>query len=239
MLTYCFLNIISVHIKICYDSFMKKDEYHHGNLKEKLLETAFNFICEHDVEKLTLKVLADATNTSRSAIYRHFRSKDALIETMIIEGFEDFDAMLSPLLLDKNKSLIDRFYYGGKLYINYAMTNPSLYRLLFGKKYAHIREEIIILGDDCSGFGALKKAIEEGQQSGLLKKADSFTQTIVVWSSLHGLASIIIDGFMDVVSDYETYYNAMFESMLAGLVSKKIKALSVLPFAERLMGVKE
>jgi len=218
---------------------MKKDEYHHGNLKEESLKIAFDFIRKHDIEKLTLKVLSDATNTSRSAIYRHFKSKDALIETMIVAGFEDFDAALSPLLLEQNTPLVERFYHSGKAYIDYARANPSLYRLLFGKKYAHIREEIMTLGDECSGFGALKKTIEEGQQSGLLKKADSFTQAVVVWSSLHGLASIIIDGFMDVESHYEVYYDAMFESMLAGLVSKKIKALSVLPFAEGLMGAKE
>ncbi len=218
---------------------MKKDEYHHGNLKEESLKIAFEFIRKHDVEKLTLKVLSDATHTSRSAIYRHFKSKDALIETMIVAGFEDFDTTLSPLLLEQSRPLVERFYESGKAYIDYARANPSLYRLLFGKKYAHIREEIMTLGDECSGFGALKKAIEEGQQSGLLKKADSFTQAVVVWSSLHGLASIVIDGFMDVASHDETYYDAMFESMLAGLVSKKIKALSVLPFAEGLMGVKE
>ena len=218
---------------------MKKDEYHHGNLKEESLKIAFDFIRKHDIEKLTLKVLSDATNTSRSAIYRHFKSKDALIETMIVAGFEDFDAALSPLLLEQNTPLVERFYHSGKAYIDYARANPSLYRLLFGKKYAHIREEIMTLGDECSGFGALKKAIEEGQQSGLLKKADSFTQAVVIWSSLHGLASIVIDGFMDVESHYEAYYDAMFESMLAGLVSKKIKVLSILPFAEKLMDVKE
>ncbi len=217
---------------------MKKDEYHHGNLKEASLKIAFDFIKEHDVDALTLKVLSDATQTSRSAIYRHFKSKDALIETMIVTGFEQFDAALSPMLLDTAKPLIERFYRSGKAYIDYARTNPSLYRLLFGKKYAHIREEIMTLGDDCSGFGALKKAIEEGQQSGLLKKEESFTQAVVVWSSLHGLASIVIDGFMDVESHYQTYYDAMFKSMLAGLVSKKIKVLSTLPFVEGLMEVK-
>jgi len=214
---------------------MKKQDYHHGNLKEELLKIAFDFIREHDVEKLTLKVISDATHTSRSAIYRHFRSKDALIETMIVIGFEQFDTAVSPILLQTNKPLVKRFYLGGKAYIDYARNNPNLYRLLFGKKYAHIREEVIKLGDECSGFGALKKAIEEGQASGLLKKEESFSQTVVVWSSLHGLASIIIDGFMDVESSYETYYNAMFKSLLAGLVNKKISLLTSLPFVKRMV----
>lgn len=211
---------------------MKKQDYHHGNLKKESLKIAFDFIGEHDVEKLTLKVLSDATHTSRSAIYRHFSSKDALIETMIITGFEQFDAAVSPLLLQTNKPLVKRFYLSGKAYIDYARNNPNLYRLLFGRKYAHIREEIMKLGDECSGFGALKKAIEEGQANGLLKKEESFAQTVVVWSSLHGLASVIIDGFMDVESSYETYYDAMFNNLLTGLMSKKTSLLASLPFVK-------
>ncbi len=214
---------------------MKKNDYHHGNLKEEFLRIAFDFITQHDVEQLTLKILSDATDTSRSAIYRHFSSKDALIETMILSGFEQFDAALSPILRDPKKPLIERFYLAGRTYIRFATENPGLYRLLFGKRYVHIREEVISLGDERIGFGALKKAIEEGQQSGLLKKEDSFTQAVVVWSSLHGLASLIIDGFMDVENNWDIHYEALFRSLLAGIVSKKIKLLSTLPFAEGIM----
>ena len=217
---------------------MKKNDYHHGNLKKEFLSVAFDFIRQNDVEHLTLKVLSDATNTSRSAIYRHFRSKDALIETMIQTGFDTFDAAVAPVLTAKDKPLPERFYFAGKAYLDYARENPSLYRLLFGKKYAHIREEIMTLGDDCSGFGALKKAIEEGQEDGLIKKEDSFTQAVVVWSSLHGLASTIIDGFMDVEANSEQFYNAMYKSLLAGLLSKKVTLLSTLPFSDKFLEVK-
>lgn len=215
---------------------MKKNSYHHGNLKEEFLTIAFDFIKTDDIEALTLKVLSDATHTSRSAIYRHFRSKDALIETMIEAGFEAFDTKISAVLNDEKMPLTERFYLGGKAYIDYARANPNLYRLLFGHKYAAIREEMMSIQDEeCSGFGALKKAIEEGQQSGILKKEESFTQAVVVWSSLHGMASLIIDGFMDVESSWETYYDALFKSLLAGLVSKKVTLLSTLPFAEGML----
>jgi len=215
---------------------MKKNEYHHGNLKEDFLRIAFDFIANEDVDKLTLKVLSDATATSRSAIYRHFSSKDALIEMMIIKGFEEFDDGISPILKEKEKPLVDRFYLSGKYYIEYAKQNPNLYRLLFGKKYAYIREEIMSLQDeDCSGFGALKSAIEEGQQSGILKKESSYHQAIVVWSSLHGLSSLIIDGFMDVEALYKEFYDDMFKSLLAGLITNKVKLLSTWPFADKVL----
>ncbi len=218
---------------------MIKNEYHHGNLKEEFLKIAFNFIAKEDIDKLTLKVLSDATGTSRSAIYKHFKSKDALIEKIIEDGFEQFDNSTSPILKDKDKPLIDRFYFTGKEYIKFAKENPNLYRLLFGKKYAYIREKIISIQDeDCSGFGALKLAIQEGQESGILKNDDSYKQAIIIWSSLHGLSSLIIDGFMDVAELYEKLYDDMFKTLLAGIIANKVKLLSSLPFGDKLLKVK-
>lgn len=214
---------------------MIKNEYHHGNLKEEFLRIAFEFIAKEDVDKLTLKILSDATGTSRSAIYKHFRSKDALVEKIIEIGFIQFDDKISPILKESDKPLIDRFYMSGKLYIEFARENPNLYKLLFGKKYSHIRESIItIKDDDCSGFGALKLAVEEGQKSGILKKDDSYKQAIIIWSSLHGLSSLIIDGFMDVEELYGELYDSMFETLLAGIIANKVKLISSLPFGEKI-----
>lgn len=218
---------------------MIKNKYHHGNLKEELLEVAFTFIKNNDVEKLTLKILSEATGTSRSAIYRHFSSKNDLIETIITKGFEQFDNYVSPVLKEKEKPLVDRFYLSGKYIIEFAKKNPNLYRLLFGKTYAHIRERIIDLKDeDCSGLGALKLAIEEGQKNGIIQKGDSYKKAIIIWSSVHGLSSLVIDGFMDVEKLYHELYDYMFKSLLAGIITNKIKLLSTLPFSDKILQAK-
>jgi len=215
---------------------MKKNDYHHGNLKDDFLAIAFEFIKANDIETLTLKILSDQTGTSRSAIYRHFKNKDALIETMIMDGFAKFDDYIAPVLLNSEEALIDRFYKSGKSLIDFAIANPNLYRLLFGKKYAHIRQELVSIKDeDCSGFGALKLAIEEGQKSGILKKDDSYQQAIVIWASLHGLATLIIDGFMDVEELYHEIYNKMFESLVAGLIANRVKIISTIPFVRNIL----
>lgn len=215
---------------------MIKHDYHHGNLKEDLIQIALDVIAKEDVDKLTLKVLADATGTSRSAIYKHFKNKDALIEAMIVRGFDKFDADTTVYLKDTKKSLIDRFYLTGKLYVEFARENPNLYRLLFGKKYAHIREETLSIKDeDCSGFAALKKMVEEAQQQGVYKKEDNYKQSIVIWATMHGVASLIIDGFMDVEEVYEDLYNTLFETLLVGMAANKIKIISSIPVLNSLL----
>ena len=202
---------------------MIKHDYHHGNLKEEFIQIALDFIAKEDVDKLTLKILSDATGTSRSAIYKHFTNKDALLETIIEKGFDRFDEATTPYLNSKEYSLVDKFYNTGKLYIEFAKNNPNLYRLLFGKKYAHIREELLSIKDeDCSGFAALKRTVKEAQKEGILKKEDSYKQAIIIWASMHGLSSLIIDGFMDVEEIYEELYDVMFETLLKGMLQTTI-----------------
>jgi len=208
---------------------MIKKEYHHGHLKEEFIRIALEFIAKEDVDKLTLKVLSDSTGTSRSAIYKHFKNKDALIEKVIEHGFEMFDKETTTILKDNAFTLVDKFFLTGKLYIEFARKNSNLYRLLFGKKYAHIREGIVsIKDDDCSGFAELKKVIEEGQKKGILKDNDSYKQTIVIWSSMHGFSSLVIDGFMDVETVYEDIYINLFETLLAGILVNQIQSINKL-----------
>ena len=215
---------------------MIKHEYHHGNLKEEFITIAMDFIAKEDVDKLTLKILSDATGTSRSAIYKHFKNKDALIETIIEKGFDKFDAETTLYLRDNSKALIDKFYLTGKLYIEFAMQNPNLYRLLFGKKYAHIREELLSIKDeDCSGFAALQKTVEDGQKQSILKKDDSYRQAIVIWATMHGFSSLIIDGFMDVKEIQEEVYTTLFETLLSGMIANKVKIISTIPLLNKLL----
>lgn len=215
---------------------MIKHDYHHGNLKEDFIRIAFEFIAKEDIDKLTLKILSDATGTSRSAIYKHFKNKDALIETIIERGFDKFDKETTSYFRDDTKALVDKFYLTGKLYIEFAYKNPNLYRLLFGKKYAHIREKIISIKDeDCSGFSILQKTVEEGQQQGIFKKEDSYHQAIVIWATMHGFSSLIIDGFMDVEEIYENVYTTLFETLLSGIVSDKVKLISTIPLFKKFL----
>jgi AcrR family transcriptional regulator len=215
---------------------MIKNDYHHGNLKEEFITIALDFIDKEDVDKLTLKILSDATGTSRSAIYKHFKNKDALIETTIERGFEKFDLKTTTYLKDETKPLVDTFYLTGKLYLSFAKENPNLYRLLFGKKYAYIREELLSIKDeDCSGFSALQKKVQEAQVEGILKKEDSYKQTIIIWATMHGFSSLIIDGFMDVEEIYEDLYTTLFQTLLLGMVSNKVKLISTIPLLKKVL----
>jgi len=215
---------------------MIKKEYHHGDLKKEFIQIALDFIAKDDVDKLTLKILSGSTGTSRSAIYKHFKNKDALIEKIIEYGFEIFNDKMVAILKDDSITLVDKIYLTGKLYIDFAKINPNLYRLLFCKKYAHIGDEMMNNAHKKdSAFWELKKVVEYGQKENILRKNDSYKQTLVIWSSMHGFSSFIIDSFMDVSEIYEDIYIDMFETLLAGMVTSKDKLISTIPLLNRFL----
>lgn len=218
---------------------MKKN-YHHGNLKEELINAAFIFLKTDTLDKLTLKILSKATNTSNTAIYKHFNSKTDLIETIIEEGFKQFDHYIAAVFKEQDKLLIDRFYISGKHLLQFAKDNPNLYRILFGGSHSSIRSKIISIDNSgWDGFQLLRIAIEEAQRIGVFKSEDSTSQAIIIWASLHGLSSLIIDSFIDEKKLSEALYNHMFKSLLISIAVDKTTLSSIACDLDQLTELKE
>lgn len=200
-------------------------KYHHGNLKNELISLSLSFIQREGAEKLTLKMLADTTNTSSSAIYKHFKSKDDLIQTLIRIGLKKFDDRITAVFQAEDKSLLDRFFLSGKHYIRFARDNAKMYELLFGSSHAHLKHDIVsITNEEWNGFELLKSAVEEGQKAGFFQLGDSYIKAIIIWSSLHGLSLLIINKFIDIET-VDSLYEEMYKNLLVGIMNDNGKAL--------------
>lgn len=201
----------------------KTTNYHHGNLKEELLKQAVEVIHTEGIDALTLSVLSKRLGTSRSAIYRHFSSKDDLMHNVILYGFEMFENKISSVFLLKEKGIFERFHIMGKEYINFAIEHPNLYRMLFGEKFQNIREETCDIEDaeQATGFHALVGLLMEGQEKGILKKDNPMLQAQIVHSMVHGLASLCIDGHIHIKDNIDDLYETCYKTLTEGLSLSK------------------
>ncbi|RLA72058.1 MAG: hypothetical protein DRG24_03945, partial [Epsilonproteobacteria bacterium] len=206
----------------------KHSAYHHGNLKEELVQTALVMIGEIGVDAITLRELGLRLGTSRSAIYRHFTNKEALMKQVILAGFEKLNIAISPSFDDGNKTLLERFYAMGKAYVNFALENQDLYRLLFGAQLMQAREEVCesdkpelhnlrhgntdphsLKEDELdTAFHKLVGIIVMGQDAGTFKKGDPILHATGVWSLLHGFSSLLIDGHVHVMDNLDALYES-------------------------------
>jgi len=214
----------------------KSDTYHHGNLKESLVTTALEMLDEEGLEAITLRELASRLGTSRSAIYRHFKGKNDLMRAVILEGFMKLDQAIAPYFDHEEMKLIERFHGMGAAYTAFATSNPNLYRLLFGPDMSQEREEVcqeerpdlhkllnnnadnaIVEAEPDDAFHRLVKIIIEAQQKGVFKEGDPILFATAIWSLLHGLSMLAIDGHISVVGNVEAIYEMNYKLLLEGL----------------------
>lgn len=221
MLTMLTLNVNIVNI-LWYNAHMKMKKstsYHHGNLKEALIETALQTIDQEGLDAITLRDITEKLGTSRSAVYRHFASKEALIIGVIQRGYAQLDELFTPIFQDHTQSVQERFEKMGRAYLDFAIEHPNLYRLLFGENYRQEREEVCDYKDEsqATGLYALIGLLLEAQEEGIIARADPMVQAATVWASIHGLASLLIDGHLMMRDNLEEIYRYSQAMVLNGM----------------------
>ena len=197
----------------------KSTSYHHGNLKESLLSTALHMVDTEGFDAITLREITQRLGTSRSAVYRHFESKEALMKGVIEQGYAQLDELFTPIFRDKNRSVEERFELMSRAYLQFAIEHPNLYRLLFGERYREEREGICDYRDEtqATGLYALIGLLLEAQEEGNVEKGDPMIQAATIWASVHGLASLLIDGHLMMSDNLEEIYRYSLDVLFKGL----------------------
>ena len=107
---------------------MKNKSYHHGNLKNALLARAIEIIQSEGTEKITLRRLGKDIGVSAMAAYRHFASKEELLQTVAQQGFESLSEKLEKIRANTPKQ---KLIQQGVAYIQFALAHPAHYQLMF------------------------------------------------------------------------------------------------------------
>lgn len=166
--------------------------YHHGDLRRALLEQALRTVERSGVESLTLRNVGEALGVSRSALYRHFSSKDALVTAVVTEGFREMgDALAEAWTRDGRGGA--GFEAMGIAYVRYAVAHPAHYRLMFGR-VSRLDEDPALAEAATRAFQLLVDALEAQQREGLVRPDPAVWLAQFVWATMHGVASLAIDG---------------------------------------------
>jgi AcrR family transcriptional regulator len=167
------------------------DRYHHGDLRRALLDEALRTIQQEGVGALTLRPIGLRLGVSRTALYRHFTDKRALLSAVATEGFR----LLTERLLDAWKAGgVRGFNAMGVAYIRFAMANPSHYRVMFGGFVDEGPRDEDLTRESTAAFQALVDAIVVLQKEGVVRKDDPLRLAQFIWSAVHGVSMLIIDG---------------------------------------------
>src|SRR6476660_2547690 len=133
--------------------------YHHGNLKEALVNAALALIAEKGAAGFTFADAARSAGVSAAAPYRHFRDRDALLADVAREGFQRFEAMLSTGWANGKPDAVTAFNNIGRAYLAFARAEPAYYAAMFESGLPpDINPELRAAGD--KAFGVLRTAAD-------------------------------------------------------------------------------
>jgi AcrR family transcriptional regulator len=170
----------------------RADRYHHGDLRRALLQAAVGTIRSHGVDRLTLRGVGSALGVSRSALYRHFTDKAALLAAVAAEGFRMLRAELTGSW-ERGGRGVNGFQAMGVAYVRFAVAHPSHYRVMFGADIFG-GEHAELATEAAGAFQVLVDAIEALQAQRLARRDDARQMALFVWAATHGVAMLAIDG---------------------------------------------
>ena len=168
------------------------DMYHHGNLREALIEAGIRIINERGEDALSLRSVASACDVSHAAPYAHFKDKDELIEAIRKSVTEQLMGELEDAVCTAVNSEI-AIVGMGKRYVSFFRDNPDYFKFLFGRQNitAHLRIDEKT-DDDYPPFVLLKEIyLKYLKENGIKKnKKDQEVELLRIWASAHGLAAL-------------------------------------------------
>jgi AcrR family transcriptional regulator len=167
--------------------------YHHGDLRRALLTEAVRTIGVEGVQGLTLREVGSRLGVSRTALYRHFASKSALLAAVARDGFERFRQDLVAAW-EQGGGGREGLSAMGRAYVAFALANPSHYRVMFGHFREQCEHDPDLTREAQAAFQVLVDAVEALQRARELRTDDPATMARFIWATVHGIAMLAIDG---------------------------------------------
>ena len=171
------------------------DRYHHGDLRAALIQAALRTIEKQGVPALTLRGVGEDLGVSRTALYRHFADKAALLAAVAAEGFRTLRGALVEAWEGAGRGRAG-FEAQGLAYVRFASDHPSHYRVMFGGFLARPLPDPDLARESAAAFQALVEAILEMQRDGLAAPGDPLLPARFAWATVHGIAMLAIDGVL-------------------------------------------
>lgn len=164
--------------------------YHHGDLREALIRAARRAIDKVGPDAIMLKALALEVGVTQSAPYRHFASREAVLEAVATDGFERFRAALQ--VAEGDGSFDSAFERTAMAYVGFGRTNPGVYRLMFAsKEICAAAPQSPLASASAAAFHDLLKRV--GTRS---SPERARAVAMWIWSTLHGIVMLEAEGLL-------------------------------------------
>ena len=198
--------------------------YHHGALREALLQAAERVLERDGLAGLTLRAVAREAGVSHAAPTHHFGDLTGLVSELAAIGFRQFNAAMAASC-DAATSPLERALARPKAYVAYAQAHPGMYGLMFRtERLDYSRPSLHEAAE--SSFAGLANAIGAMRQEPIRGNALTIEQGAAIaraWSMVHGFTMLLLDGRLEDILERlpdgttaEQLLEAILKSTVAG-----------------------
>ena len=163
----------------------------HKDLREACVEEAFHIVEQQGLEKLSLREVARRLGVSHQAPYKHFASRDHILAEVVSRTYEGFARHLESRT--PAQDLHEDLHNMGLAYLEYALTHPLQYRLMFGTQLPDPDKHPRMMEKAKYAFSLLRNGVDALHRAGGTGAGPSSTtyDAMFIWSTLHGLAGAL------------------------------------------------
>src|SRR5260370_9284273 len=182
--------------------------YHHGNLREALLEAAIRLIAEVGPTAFTLREVARRAGVSHNAPYRHFRDRDDLMAAVAAQGFRE----LTQAMMDaggQRTDALDRLKHAGLGYVSFALRRPEHFTVMFDAPLSKRKHPDSAEAAE-QAFGTILGFFNGVQAAARLPSGELRQMALLAWTMVHGSAKLAITGRLPFHSNGEVLKFAEF-----------------------------
>jgi len=189
---------------------MAADTYHHGHLREALLDAVGGIIDERGVGAVSLREAARRAGVSHSAPAHHFGDKAGLMSAFAARGFDRFGKGMRAAA-DAVDTPEDRLRAIGLSYLRFSVEERASFEVMFRAEF-HDRDDEELQEASRNAFGVLMEAVDAMDPAGL-GGADPIHVAMRAWAMVHGLATLWHDGLIGLFTeeDLPSLTMAIFE----------------------------
>ncbi|PLL13195.1 TetR family transcriptional regulator [Tabrizicola sp. TH137] len=200
-----------------------KHGYHHGNLRQALVEAALALIAERGPSGFTLSEAAKRADVTPAAVYRHFAGRDDLIAEVARQGYDIFAALMEFAYADGQPSALAAFEATGRAYLAFARKYPGHYMAMFESGLSfNAHPDLALVA--AKARAVLEKAAEKlSEQMPPDRRPPATMFSAHVWAMSHGVVELYMRGAPGAKSPFTP------EDLLESGIGIYLRGLGLLP----------
>jgi AcrR family transcriptional regulator len=167
--------------------------YHHGDLKNTLIQAGIQVLSEHGLEKFSLRRVARQAGVSHSAPYAHFSDKQALIAAISTEGFNKLYQQLSSAIAESPANPARQLARAVWAYRNFALNDTDHFKVTFATSLDNEGDYPAFSEISSKNFELVVGIVKDCQAAGVLKQGAPEVLAVSIWGSIHGIITLFLN----------------------------------------------